>query len=214
MRTVKAQIRLHIRAVWSEPSLSANWTIGYYRMYEWRAKVRMVICSCAGWSESVHFAHIWRHFCTWRRPNDGIIKSILGKIFRWRHFEIFVFKKKNTLDISCKMPPKEIICVKFFFFFFREKIRKFISFVTYWICLEREVRINVLQRKTCVFLGMCPPQWLSWMRVRWWSRGCGFDHSKVRQHSFLRIDKEIFSTVILSLPLVQERQLYTNWLTA
>ena len=28
-----------------------------------------------------------------------------------------------------------------------------------------------------------------------------------RQHSFVEIDQEIFSTVILSLPLIQERQL-------
>ena len=40
-----------------------------------------------------------------------------------------------------------------------------------------------------------------------------------RQHSFMEIDHEIFSTVILSLPLIQERQLSVsgkckhNWLT-
>ena len=34
IRTAKAQIRLRGCAVWSGPSLSANRTIGYYRMYE------------------------------------------------------------------------------------------------------------------------------------------------------------------------------------
>ena len=58
MRTAKTQISLRIRAVWSGPSLSANGIIGYYRMYECRAKARILLCACAGWSEYAHFAHI------------------------------------------------------------------------------------------------------------------------------------------------------------
>ena len=34
-----------------------------------------------------------------------------------------------------------------------------------------------------------------------------FNPRRGRQHSFVEIDHEIFSTVILSLPLIQERQL-------
>ena len=34
--------------------------------------------------------------------------------------------------------------------------------------------------------------------------GLGFDTSRGLQHSFVEIDREIFSTVILSLPLIQE----------
>ena len=41
----------------------------------------------------------------------------------------------------------------------------------------------------------------------WWSGGCRFDPRRVQQHSFMEIDHEIFSTVILSLPLIQEGQL-------
>ena len=41
----------------------------------------------------------------------------------------------------------------------------------------------------------------------WGSGGGRFDPGRVRQHSFLEIDHEIFSTVILSLSLIQERQL-------
>ena len=37
--------------------------------------------------------------------------------------------------------------------------------------------------------------------------GCGFDPRRGRQHSFVEIDHEIFSIVILSLPLIQEGQL-------
>ena len=51
IRTVKAQIRLRGCAVWSAPSLSANRIIGYYIMFEWRAKAQMIFCAFAGWSE-------------------------------------------------------------------------------------------------------------------------------------------------------------------
>ena len=61
MRTAKAQIRLRIRAVWSGPSLSANRIIGYYRIYEWRAKARMTLCAWAWWSKSARLAHARKH---------------------------------------------------------------------------------------------------------------------------------------------------------
>ena len=42
--------------------------------------------------------------------------------------------------------------------------------------------------------------------VRLETRGRGFNPRRGRQHSFVEIDHEIFSTVILSLPLIQEGQ--------
>ena len=41
----------------------------------------------------------------------------------------------------------------------------------------------------------------------WRPGGRGFDPRRGRQHSFVEIDHEIFSTVIPSLPLIQEGQL-------
>ena len=41
----------------------------------------------------------------------------------------------------------------------------------------------------------------------WRPGGHGFNPCRGRQHSFMEIDREIFSTVILSLPLIQEGQL-------
>ena len=41
----------------------------------------------------------------------------------------------------------------------------------------------------------------------WRPGGRGFNPCRGRQHSFMEIDHEIFSTVILSLPLIQEGQL-------
>ena len=40
----------------------------------------------------------------------------------------------------------------------------------------------------------------------WRPEGRGFDPGRGQQHSFMEIDHEIFSTVILSLPLIQEGQ--------
>ena len=41
----------------------------------------------------------------------------------------------------------------------------------------------------------------------WRPGGCAFNPRRGRQHLFVEIDHEIFSTVILSLPLIQEGQL-------
>ena len=41
----------------------------------------------------------------------------------------------------------------------------------------------------------------------WRPGGRGFSPRRDRQHSFVELDHEIFSTVILSLPLIQEGQL-------
>ena len=40
----------------------------------------------------------------------------------------------------------------------------------------------------------------------WRPEGRGFNPRRGWQHSFMEIDHEIFSTVILSLPLIQEGQ--------
>ena len=41
----------------------------------------------------------------------------------------------------------------------------------------------------------------------WRPGGRGFNPRRGRQHFFVEIDREIFSTIILSLPLIQEGQL-------
>ena len=61
MRTAGTHISLCMCAVLPGPSLSANRIIGYYRMYEWRAKARMILSECARLCESAHFAHARRH---------------------------------------------------------------------------------------------------------------------------------------------------------
>ena len=51
------------------------------------------------------------------------------------------------------------------------------------------------------------PRWLSWMRIRLETRRSRVQPRRGRQHSFVEIDREIFSMVILSLLLIQEGQL-------
>ena len=51
------------------------------------------------------------------------------------------------------------------------------------------------------------PRWLSWMHVRLVISRLRVQFLLGRQHSFVKIDNEIFSTVILSLQLIQEGQL-------
>ena len=78
MRTAKALIRLRECAVWSGPSLSANRIIGYYRVYEWRT--RIIVCACAGQSESAHFAHVRGYCFAWHGPYKNTKdKTIINK---------------------------------------------------------------------------------------------------------------------------------------
>ena len=51
------------------------------------------------------------------------------------------------------------------------------------------------------------PRWLNWMGVRLMIRRLQVRPPPSRQHSFVEIDREIFSTVILSLQLIQEGEL-------
>ena len=57
---------------------------------------------------------------------------------------------------------------------------------------------------------MCLPQPPGYPKRNsdWRPGGCGFNPRRGRQHSFVEIDHEIFSTVILSLPLIQEGQFW------
>ena len=49
LRTAKAQIRLRIRAVWSEPLLSANRITEDYKMYQFKSNVKMILWGSMGW---------------------------------------------------------------------------------------------------------------------------------------------------------------------
>ena len=111
MRAAKAQISLRIRAVWSGPSLSANKIIGYYRMYEWRAKARMILCACKRWSKSANFEHVRRHVFAWGGPYDTQRKKMdlmhdasktdpeqIAPLQSWVRVFVLLFQKQWTLE--------------------------------------------------------------------------------------------------------------------
>ena len=81
------------------------------------------------------------------------------------------------------------------------------SFFSIWVPVVKPSFISCYKMSVKVFWIGSRPRWRSWMRVRLRPGGRGFDPRRGRQHSFVEIDHEIFSTVILSLPLIQEGQL-------
>ena len=124
MRTSMAQITLCICTVRWGPSLSAIRIIWYFRMYEWNAKARMILCPCAVWCEFTNFAHVRRHFFTWcglhifcniwedRTCQTIIMKTLvmLNKLRCHTRFLIQIYKlngkqcilkKPTDLDLHC-----------------------------------------------------------------------------------------------------------------
>ena len=104
MWTAKVLISLSIHVVWSAHSLSPNRIIGYYRMYDWRAKVQMRLCTCPGWSEYVHFVHVWRHIFARHSP---IITRVIIALSGAMIFPTFVTENlmKNMQQVQCKLLP-------------------------------------------------------------------------------------------------------------
>ena len=70
---------------------STNRIIGYCRIYESRAKARMILCACAEWSESTHFVHVQRLFFRFTRPilyllrhnKRRITHGVIGMFDNW-----------------------------------------------------------------------------------------------------------------------------------
>ena len=78
-------------------------------------------------------------------------------------------------------------------------------------CMDAQADLSLLcahmSNGTFSYIPARRPWWLSWMRRPTGPGGRGFNPRRGRQHSFVEIDHEIFSMVILSLPLIQEGQL-------
>ena len=98
MRTAKAQIRLRIRAVWSGPSLSTIRIIGYYRIYQLRAKPWMSLCTCAGWSDCA--------FCASLKTLFYLIWLIYGRLHENRTlFICTIYGKWTPTSANIYMQP-------------------------------------------------------------------------------------------------------------
>ena len=75
------------------------------------------------------------------------------------------------------------------------------------IFLKLHVEPSVKGGLNICTIGLGPVLGLSWMRVQLETRRSRVRPLPGQQHSFMESDHEIFSTVILSLPLIQEGQL-------
>ena len=64
-------------------SLSANRITGHNRIFEWMTKARMIICACAGWSESAHVAHFRMHGFAWHDPIDKDVILFYTFLISW-----------------------------------------------------------------------------------------------------------------------------------
>ena len=112
-RIAKAQIRLRVCAVWSEPSLSANIIIGYNRMYQWRTKTRMR-------SESAHFALVSRRVrLAWPKlivywPNTSEVTKTNPHL--WSRVSWRQNRKTGTewSSLQCITNDKYVLCVRKF----------------------------------------------------------------------------------------------------
>ena len=62
------------------------------------------------------------------RSRETLTLSILGKTFSRRHFQNkSYFSKKMRFDVSCKLSPKETVCMKCQTLFSRKNIGKLLS---------------------------------------------------------------------------------------
>ena len=78
------------------------------------------------------------------------------------------------------------------------KIGMCIDIVEIWFGIANEQTLSILMLASVAQLDA---------QSDWRPEGHGFNPRRGRQHSFVEIAPEIFSTVILSLPLIQEGQL-------
>ena len=98
-----------------------------------------------------------------------------------------------------------------------EQIRSFQSRSKGFLCrraIRKSQRLSPLKmQKIYKFIhshsALCSPASVAQLDASsdWRPGGRGFNPRRGRQHSFVEMDHEIFSTVILSLPLIQEGQL-------
>ena len=101
---------------------------------------------------------------------------------------------------TCKSYMISIECQSLF----SEKNKKKYQFFVCLICPEM---VKVTHPFTALFITVAGLSGAVGCASYWRPGGRGVDPRRGRQHSFVEIDREIFSTVILSLPLIQEGQL-------
>ena len=112
----------------------------------------MILCTCAGWCESVHFAQAQRHFLAWHGPgvlvqHDSLLLTLKApsKICSRRHsnfffYFYFFFSEKPSLDISCESSTWQMIHMKCQDLFSLKNNKKKCHLLQLW----RALRVNLL----------------------------------------------------------------------
>ena len=136
MLTAKAQIRQRIRAVWSGLSLSADRTIGYYRMYQWRANARMRLWASVEWTWICAFCACSK--AQFRKAWPIVKVSIFLKN---RHFIIQERFTKLIYDINTIIKCGTTAC----------KILVSLSFVIEWFLSYRWINVANIKKNHFIF---------------------------------------------------------------
>ena len=90
------------------------------------------------------------------------------------------------------------------FHFIVESLHYYNCIISVWLIVERDVKYQTKGCKIPNYHSLCGSVGCT---SDWWAGGRGFDPHWVRQISFVENNQEIFSAIILFLPLNQEEQL-------
>ena len=142
-----------------------------------------------------------RYFHSRKKRRLLAMSSKEAILFYWDQFQLWTGLRKRELleEPEIILPPVS---------------SHFCNSSNIWARSSKKVPSNM--RRMCIFRSSCPRyrpcHWLASVAQLdvpsdWRPGGRGFNPRRGRQHSFVEIDHEIFSTVILSLPLIQEGQL-------
>ena len=165
-------------------------TVSFLQDYEVNQLMLHTDCAC---HKKIHLNTWWTAYISALISLFFTI-SILGKNSAYDILKYFpYFPKKRGFSFSMKCQS----------LFSRKNKYIYKQFVVYWIA-QRDVKVylGLHITKTCLATVAqldAPSDWRP--------GGRGFNPRRGRQHPFVEIDHEIFSTVILSLPLIQEGQL-------
>ena len=142
----------------------------------------------------------------------------------WRNptyyvYSLFPMRREMERDfLQCILKHQVSFFVfVFFFFFVRFFLKIFKSLAEYWNKVyisdlpKLPDTLSICKGNKWIFASLQTGKPASVAQLDapsdWRPGGRGFNPRRGQQHSFVEIDHEIFSTVILSLPLIQEGQL-------
>ena len=148
--------------------------------YEWKAKTLMKLCGCTDWFESAHFSYVRKFRFAWYRA-DTFCCPQWSRITQYIHTDWSV----NIVAYNAHHS--------------KQTVRP-------WLDVQTDLIISCDLFKGTQLNGAGLGGSVG-CAIRLDTRRSQVQHPRRSQQSFVETDHEIFSTVILSLPLIQEEQL-------